>query len=403
MYLSYRLIQCLSVPALTARAIWLRLRGRLDTADLRESLIGPRPLGAAIWIHGASLGEIASARPVITALARDHDILVTVTRKPAKTAVSGWGIPRVTAAMAPLDMTRITRSILSRNRVGLMIVLENELWPARLLAAHAAGVPVVLLAARISAKSARLWGRFPRLVAAMLGPVARLFPQDQGSAERLIALGAAPGSMAPPIKLKAAFDAPDIAIPAQFAGVERAQTILAAATHPGEEAMVLSAFAQARRTNPHLRLIIAPRHDTRSDDVARLIAQAGHPDERRSRGDDFDGPVYLADTLGEMALWYRLAGVAFIGGSLVPKGGHTPYEPCAMGCPILHGPHVDNFAEDYARFAAAGAAVRVADAYALGRAMLDHLADDAMAQRARLVPQMTDIDALVAEIRALLD
>jgi len=369
----YRLLHCFILPALALRAFWLWLRGAMSGADLRESLWGPRITGPAIWVHGASLGEVRSARPVITALSRVHPVIVTATRKPAKDAVNGWGLTAVIGAMAPLASGLITARMLRKNQIKMLIVLENELWPARITAALNADIPVVLLSARMSAGSARTWGRLPRVIGPILDRVALVVPQDGGSAQRLIALGARAQRMAPVVKLKAAYRAEPHPRPAGFVAWQRRETILAAATHQGEDQIILSAFAIAQKSNPALRLIIAPRHANRSDEVAVLVTAMGHPDLRRSRGDMPDGAIYLADTMGEMALWYDLAGVAFIGGSLVPKGGHTPYEPAAHRCVLLHGPHVANFTEDYASFAAADAAVEVLGDTELAAAILAHL------------------------------
>jgi 3-deoxy-D-manno-octulosonic-acid transferase len=159
----------------------------------------------------------------------------------------------------------------------------------------------------------------------------------------------------------------------------RAATLLAASTHEGEEAVVLDAFARARAQRPDLRLILAPRHPRRRDAVEAAIRAAGLAFATRSRGAEpaADIPVYLADTLGEMDRWYAGAGMTFVGGSLVPLGGHTPFEPAAHGSAILTGPHVANAAPAYAALLAEGGALAVTDAESLARAIL-RLADPAV-------------------------
>lgn len=394
--LIYSLIQIVMVPLMALRAIWLVLRGTETWADARERLVGPRMDGPAIWLHGASLGELQSARPVIAALA-PHGVMVTATRKPAVLAVRGWNIAGVQAGLAPLDLGFVTRRLLRHNNLNLLISLENELWPARMIAAHQMQVPVVMLSARMSQKSARLWQRFPQLTHRMLSPVAGVWPQDEGSVQRLAGLGVSADAMHPVVKLKSGYVAQVVPRAHPLPDWMRADTVLAAATHPGEEQVVLEAFTAAHRLNPALKLIIAPRHIDRAPDIARLIKDAGHAAPRRSQNEAPDGPIYLADTMGEMPLWYSHAGVAFVGGSLVPVGGHTPYEPAAYGCPILHGPHVANFVEDYASLDSAGAAKAVTSK-TLAKAIMTHIDDAMMADKARACVQPPDIDAIVDAI-----
>jgi 3-deoxy-D-manno-octulosonic-acid transferase len=201
----------------------------------------------------------------------------------------------------------------------------------------------------------------------------------------------------PVLNLKAA--APATGGAGALPGFPRGDTVLAASTHPGEEGLVLEAFVAARVARPGLRLILAPRHPDRGDEVARQIAAQGLDFARRSRGEAPEParPVYLADTLGEMALWYAAAGVTFVGGSLVAKGGHTPFEPEAQGSAILHGPDTANFTAAYAALDAGEGAVQVADADALSRAfgaLADPAAQAAMAARATaaLAPLRADVD-----------
>ena len=396
----YRMIQAVILPVMALRAVWLWLTGALTGPELRQSLWRPEVQGPAVWVHGASLGEVQSVRAVVEWLCAQGPVLLTTTRAPAKRAAESWGLSGLSVALAPLDSGWITRAVLRRCLVTRLVIVENELWPARIAACHAAGVPVVLLSARMSARSARRWGRANGLARALLGPVRLVVPQDAGSASRFAALGVAEGRIAAPVKLKAGYLAPSVTVPPELAEWAEAPVALVAATHAGEEEIVLAAYAQARATRPDLRLILAPRHAERGADVAALVVRAGLSCARRDLGETPNAPVYLADTTGEMALWYTLADVAFVGGSLVPKGGHTPYEPAAHGCPILHGPHVANFAEDYAAFDAGRAAIPVKDAATLAAALLAHLGDSFMADRARALATPPDVAALA---RAILD
>ena len=402
----YRLLQCLVVPLQIARAVWLALAGRESFSDLRDRLFGFRILGPSIWLHGASVGELASARSVVEALRRqrpDLRIIITTDRATARDRANGWSIDGLSAHLAPLDLSTLTRSLLRRSEIKVLLSLENELWPARMSACHAADVPVILLAARLSDASTALWRRFPRIARAILAPVTLVLPQNAETAERLRTLGVRSAAIGPKAQLKAAYEADIRPVPEDFAGWQRPTTLLAASTHEGEEAILLDAFAMARAIRPGLRLILAPRHTDRADAIVELATARGLAVAQRSRGDRPDTDVYLADTMGEMSYWYRIAGLCFLGGSLVPKGGHTPYEPIAYGCPILHGPHVDNFSEDYARLKDFRGAAEVKATKGLVTAILAHMDDAAMADRAAEAVTGPDPDAVARQILAALD
>ena len=401
------LYRFLAVPvalAFAGRAVWLRLSGRETGADLRERLIGPRVFGPAVWVHAASVGELNAARPVIAALAeRGRKLLVTATTTTGRDTVRGWALPGVTAGLAPLDLPGVTRRMLRAGDIGALVIIENEVWPMRIVACHRMRLPVAMLNARMSARSARVWERLPRLARRVFGPMALVAPQDDGTAERLAALGVrADALVLPPVNLKALY-LPATTVPHPgFNDVARSDVVLAAATHEGEDAAVLSAFGAARAVRPGLRLIVAPRHPARGTAVAELARAAGFAVTRRGAGEAPGADVYVADTLGEMDGWYAAAGTVFVGGSLVDKGGHTPFEPLAHGCAVLHGPHVRNFAAPYAALDAAGGAVSVADAAALGAALADAGALAEVARRARSVFPPVDIAPLLARLRGLL-
>jgi 3-deoxy-D-manno-octulosonic-acid transferase len=230
----------------------------------------------------------------------------------------------------------------------------------------------------------------------VLGPVALVSPQDTASGDRFAALGVPAARVGAVLNLKA-FVAPAAAA----AGPRpRAEVLLAASTHEGEEALVLDARPAWARL-----VILAPRHPRRADEVAALLAARGMAFGRRTRGDaPGDMQVYLADTLGEMGLWYAMAGVTVIGGTFTARGGHTPFEPAAAGSAIVHGPDVANFSEPFARLADTGGALAVADGAGLAAALagLTPARQQALAgaARAALVPQ-GDLAALAARIDAL--
>ncbi|MBC9247291.1 3-deoxy-D-manno-octulosonic acid transferase [Paracoccus sp. 11-3] len=332
----------------------LRLQSTLGGQDaLRERLVmDARPVAADIWIHGASVGELTSARTIIEDLARDFSVLVTTNTETARQMVTGWGLA---ARLAPMDLPGTMQRFLNAVHPRLQVTIEGEFWPLRSRELARRGIPQTMIGARMSAKSAGNWGRFPRLIRPILERVEALSAQDALSEERLLRLGARPAAILPKLDLKLLGPA-QISPPVDSAA--RDMTFLAASTHEGEEQVFLDAFVEARKQHSDLRLILAIRHPKRGDEVANLIEQRGLPVIRRSQGAE-DGPVLLVDTLGEMARWYAAAGLCFVGGSLNDRGGHTPWEPAAYQCAILYGPHVSNFPDAYAALTAADAARQV--------------------------------------------
>ncbi|WP_347311025.1 3-deoxy-D-manno-octulosonic acid transferase [Defluviimonas sp. SAOS-178_SWC] len=377
----YRLILSLLLwPWLALRLLWRLWTGRGDRAlDERWLLDRPEPAPARrIWVHAASNGELTSARGALRSLldrASDLRLLVTCNTSTGRDLVAGWGDPRIEARLAPVDLRPVLNRFLDLWRPSALVIVENELWPERLVTSAAHGLPVFVIGARMSARSHRFWSRLPGLARRLMKSITWLAPQDEDSRTRFTDLGLAPDRIGPAMVLKSAAAASDAA-PLPF---PRAHTILAASTHEGEEEIVLDAFAAARADLPDLHLVLAPRHPRRRDEVEAAIRKHGLAFATRSRGADPEAgtPVYLADTLGEMDRWYAGAGVTFVGGSLIDRGGHTPFEPAAHGSAILTGPHVSNAAPAYAALIAAGGATEVRDAASLATA-IRALADPAL-------------------------
>lgn len=309
------------------------------------------------WVHGASLGELTSARGVIATLAGIGPVHVTTNTATGRALVASWGMAGVTVGFAPFDAAGAAARLLAALQPRALIVVENELWPARMAACRRQRVPVMVIGARLSARSAKRWRLSGRLMRHMLAGIAYLSAQDAASEARLVNLGLPPAALGPRMNLKAGVQtrAP------QSSPLPRARTLLAASTHDGEEALILHAFMANRARFDHL--ILAPRHATRGDDLARVIAALGLPYARRSTGamPSPDHPVFLADTTGEMDLWYPMAAATIIGGSFADKGGHTPFEPAAFGSALIHGPSIHNFAEVFANLQAHDACLAVAD------------------------------------------
>lgn len=388
-------------------------RGKEDPARLAERLgrAGlPRPAGRLIWLHAASVGEATSALPLIAALrARDEAAVllttgtVTAARRMAESLPAG-----VLHQFVPVDTHRAVRRFLGHWRPDLALWIESELWPRLVVETARRGVPMALVNARLSEASFRRWRRLPGMARRLLGAFRAILAQDAETVARVEALG---GVARFGGNLKALVEAPGCDR-GELAAIREAlggrSVWLAASTHSGEEAQVIAAQMELRRPDRPL-MILAPRHPARGDEVAQLLALAGLHTTRRSAGGLPGGntDVWLADTLGEMGLWYRLAPVSFVGGSLVPAGGHTPFEPVQLGSAVLHGPHVANFAPAYAALEAGGAAVAVRDAAELAAAVARLLAEPAEARdlcdRARGVHAglKPDIGVIAEELLAL--
>lgn len=398
----YQLLMALTLPGLLVAAA---LRG--GVLQRLGYLPAPRGEGPRLWLHGASNGELTSARWVVARLVAARpglQVLVTSNSVTGRAMVAGWGLPGVVAALAPLDTAGAPGRVLDLWEPQALVVIENELWPSRLAAAARRGVPVLVLGARMSARSAARWAKWPGLIGQVLGRIDWLSAQDEGSASRFRTLGLPAEALGPVVALKAegaaAPTAPEGPLP-------RARVLLAASTHEGEEAIALAGF-QAARGQFDL-LILAPRHPRRGDEVAAMLAAQGLDFGRRSAGGQpqVGQQVFLADTLGEMDLWYGMAGACLIGGTFAPRGGHTPWEPARAGAAILHGPDVANFAGPFARLDAGGGALRLSRPEDLGPALarLDGAAQAALAARAAelLAGDEAGAQAILSRLIAALD
>ncbi|RJK96207.1 3-deoxy-D-manno-octulosonic acid transferase [Paracoccus aestuarii] len=380
----------------------LRMRARMGgSAALRERLVCGTPPGpAAIWIHAASVGELTSARRIIRALADRHRVQITTNSETGRDLARGWDLP---ARLAPLDLPGTLARFLGAVRPRLALTVEGEFWPLRSRLLAQGGVAQAMIGARMSERSAGTWGRFPRVIGPMLGRIDALSAQDQGSEARLLSLGLPHRALMPRLDLKL-LDPAALPLPPSDAG--RDAVILAASTHEGEDGPILDAFAALRGVRPDLRLILAPRHPGRGPAIAGLIAARDLPMARRGEGaaDAPPGGVLLADTLGEMPRWYARAGLCIIGGSLADHGGHTPWEPAAHGCALIHGPHVANFLDAFDSLDAHGAARPAGDLTGTLARLLDHPAEArAMGAAARRVldDRAGDPGGLIARLDGL--
>ncbi len=378
--------------------------GRL--AERRGVAGGERPAGRVVWVHAASVGEVVSVFPVVAALvARGRGVVlttgtVTSARLVAERIVAeGWA-GRVVHRFAPLDVPRWVARFLDFWRPEVAGFVESEIWPNRLAACRRRGIPVLVLNGRMSARSFARWRRFPGLAREILGGVA-VAAQSEADAERFRALGAGQVTMPGNLKLAAPALAADAAeltrLRAELAG---RPAWVAASTHPGEEALVAEAHRKLAADWPGLVTILVPRHPERGAEVAAGLA--GLAVARRGAGQGPPaGGVWVADTLGELGLWYRLAPVVLMGRSLLPPGGgQNPYEPARLGCAVATGPWVGNFEAAVAGLVAAGALEMVADIPALTRFVAAMLGDPAAraAMGARAAAAASGADALPGQL-----
>ncbi|MCQ4162948.1 3-deoxy-D-manno-octulosonic acid transferase [Roseomonas sp. GC11] len=373
---------------------WLRRRARIgkelpDRLAERQGWHAERPPGALLWLHAASVGETMSLLPLIGALLEQRPglrLLVTTGTVTAATMLAQRLPPeasgRVTHRFAPLDVPRWLARFLDGWRPDGAIFVESELWPNLSTALARRGIPAVLVNARISPRSARLWRWAPGLIGQMLGRFRLVVAQSAEDAERLRALGAARVEHWGHLKAAAAPLPADPAELARLRGLIGARPVfLAASTHAGEEAAALEAHRILRNRFPDLLTLIAPRHPARAAEVAALAAPYGGVTRRSAGGQPDAGcDIHIADTLGEMGLFFRLAGVALLGATLVPKGGHNPIEPARLGCPLLIGPHTGHVQALAARLLESGGALPVRDAATLAEAVADVLSDTRRAQ-----------------------
>jgi 3-deoxy-D-manno-octulosonic-acid transferase len=384
----YRLLLTLLAPLAALIALRQVLRGKEKLSDIKErfgaGLAGaPMMPGSTLWIHGASNGELTAGRALIEdALARDgfRQIIVTVNSITARQLVRNWALDRVTVRLAPLDFKRTVHHFIACTQPDALITIENEIWPNRFTHCATHDIPVIVVGARMSQKTLEDWQKYAPVLHNMtqltLDAVTALAPQDTATQDRLVALGLDPARLLPLFNLKSGVETAT-AQPADAARLRASfhknKTVLAASTHEGEDSIILESFAKLRKAHPDLRLILAPRHPARADKIQALALTFGLDVSRRSANDAPENtPVYLADTLGEMALWYALAGFTFVGGSLVDNGGHTPFEPAQFGSVVLHGPFVSNHAAAFNAMAKAGGALKVKNAVEL-EATLDAL------------------------------
>lgn len=389
MHRIYLVISYLAAPFVALLLFWKGLGNRAYWERFEERFgFGRSRLDApGIWVHAVSVGEVVAASSLIATLRRDYPqfpvVVTTVTPTGAQRVRDLFG-DDVLHSYAPYDTIGSVRRFFERMQPRLAIVMETELWPNLYAACGARGVPLVLANARISPRSVQRYRRFIGLFRQALSNGVVIAAQSEQDAERFLSLGADPARTVVTGNLKA-----DLVFPPGMTASGRQfradhiggrPTWIAASTHAGEEEAALDAHERVRVSYGEALLLLVPRHPYRFDGVAEMLNSRGIAFRRRSKEETPapDQPVYLVDSLGELPMFYAAADVAFVGGSLVPIGGHNLLEPAALAMPVVAGPHNFN-AEDIASLLQEGGALQlVEDAASLGEAIAALLADPAL-------------------------
>lgn len=359
--------------------------GKEDPARLNERTGEPareRPDGSLTWIHGASVGESLSVLPLVERVKRDHPERKTLVTTGTVTSARLMAERLPEGAIhqfIPVDHPRFVAGFLDHWRPDAAIFVESEFWPNLLIETRKRASFMALVNGRVSPKSYEEWRSKPRTIRYLLSHFDLLLAQDKQNAERLSDLADREVKCFGNLKNAAApLPADAAALAALSAEVAGRAIWLAASTHPGEEETVLAAHKSLRHDIPSALTILAPRHPERGAEIAAMATAAGLQVKRRSLKERVDAStdIYLADTLGELGLFYRVSSIAFVGGSITEKGGHNPLEPARLSTAILHGPHVFNFVETYAELRGRLGAALVRNDRELTTAVRRLLADD---------------------------
>ena len=404
----------LVIPYLKSR----RRRGKEDDRRFGERLGFPgsqRPEGPLVWIHAASIGEATSVLALIERVLEERpglEVLLTTGTVTAARLLEPR-LPRgARHQFVPVDLPGAVTRFLDHWHPDLALWVESELWPNLVLTTARRNIPMLLLNARLSARSHARWRQWGGLSRPMLGSFALCLAQDDVQGERFRELGARDVASVGDLKAAAkTLPATSAALDALRRQIGDRPRWLAASTHSGEEEIALAVHRAVAGGHSGLLTMIAPRHPARGDEIAALAAAQGLSIARRSRDEAItaDTDLYLADTFGELGVFYSLAGIAFVGGSLVDKGGHNPFEAARLDCAVLIGPYTANCSAMAEALIAVDAAETVADGDALGDAVVRLLDDAALrARRAKSAAKVAadglgTLDAVLDRLAPWLD
>jgi 3-deoxy-D-manno-octulosonic-acid transferase len=401
--MTLRVYQRLSAAAVPLTPVMIKRRlkqGKEDPARIDERrgvTKDVRPHGPLVWVHGASVGEVLAATGLIERLrAVNLRILVTSGTVTSADIVAKRFPPDVIHQYVPYDSPRYVARFLDHWQPSLALFIESDLWPNLILSSLARRLPMVLINGRMSQRSFPRWRRISGTIEALLGAFEVCLVRSGVDAERFAALGSRNVVVTGNLKLDVQAPPADNARLERLMSVTRGRpVIVAASTHAGEEEILLEVHRELAGYFPQLLTVIVPRHASRGEAIGRVIAASGLHVSLRSREDlpTATTDIYVADTMGELGLFYRLAPIVFIGGSLVEHGGQNPIEAIKLGAAIVHGPHVFNFTDVYDALDSVGGAKQAETREALVKQIGQWLADPAarqasVAAAARVVDQL---------------
>lgn len=413
--LLYRAFVWFLAPLMLLLLLLRGLRDRSGPIDIAARFgYGRKLAGERIWLHAVSVGEVQAAQPLIKELLRrQQSVAITLT------CTTPTGMQRAQALFGdtldlrylPLDLPTAVRRFLECVRPRYGVILETEIWPNLYMACAARGIPLFIVNARLSARSLRRMRRFPALLRATLSGDVQVAAQSAADRQRFCELGFAATAVTEIGNIKFDIEVSEDHLRAAGELRERYGSLqkfvwVAASTHDGEEEIALQAHRSLQRNGLQTQLIIAPRHPRRFDEVAAKLQQSGLHWQRWSALDaaapSIECDVLLLDTLGQLQAHYAMADVAFVGGSLVPVGGHNLLEPVAFGVATLSGPHVFNAAEVASKLITAGAVTIITDAASLS-AELQQLAIDPLSRASRGTAGLRELASSRGTVSRLLD
>lgn len=413
----YKIVTLLAAPLIKLYLLKRKMAGKEDPKRFYERLgrpSFPRPEGRVIWVHAASVGESLSVLPLVERLTEqfpEANVLfttgTTTSAKLIETRLPGNAFHQY----IPVDSILAVKRFLKHWKPELALWVESEFWP-NLLNETAKVCPLVLVNARISDKSFARWKKYPNICAALLNNFSLCLPQSNQDAERLVALGAQHVKYIGNLKYDAStLPADSKKMSALLAMIEDRHLWIASSTHPGEEEMVAETHLAIKKSYPDLLTIIIPRHPQRGKDIATQLVAKKCNVALRSAEEPIqpDTDIYLADTIGELGIFYRLANIVFIGGSLVKHGGQNPLEAARLHCAVIAGQHMENFRDVMQELEEKQACIRVNNVATLIAAVEGLIQDidrqDAMAGAALAVVQAKGeiLDNYITELRSFIE
>jgi 3-deoxy-D-manno-octulosonic-acid transferase len=369
----YTALFYVATPFILARLFWRGIKNPAYRRRIPERFgfyRSDQATAGSIWVHAVSVGEVESSIPLVRLLRQRHPdlpLIVTTTTPTGSDRVRALLADEVVHCYLPYDLPGCVQRFLHHFRPQISVILETEIWPNLIAACRRSSVPVLIVNGRLSERSVRGYRRLARFLRATLSDVTAIAAQSTEDADRFLAIGAPPERVTRCGNIKFDLDIPATSSDEARAARQRLfgdrPTLLAASTHSGEEQMLLPAFRALLARHPELLLILVPRHPERFADVAALSRDSGfstvlHSQQRPCRPED---AVFVVDAMGELKRFYAMADVGFVGGSLVPIGGHNVLEPAAAGIPVIFGPYVQNFSDICARLCSAGGAIQCDD------------------------------------------